>query len=139
MRAALHIVVIAVVLAGCRKEAAGDEEETKVLFALQLPPGAAMPTTPSDNPLTDVSVRLGKALFFDTRLSRNGSISCASCHHPDHAFSDILPLSLGVDALPGLRNAPTLGNVAYHSSFFRDGGVPTLEQQALAPIDNERE
>lgn len=139
MRTALHIVLLAVLLAGCRKDEGPDADEPNVPFALQLPPGATMPTTPSDNPLTDASVRLGKALFFDTRLSRDGSLSCASCHHPDKAFSDTLALSLGVDGLPGLRNAPTLGNVAYHNAFFRDGGVPTLEMQVLAPIHDQVE
>ncbi|MEO8590853.1 MAG: cytochrome c peroxidase [Flavobacteriales bacterium] len=139
MRTVVHIVLLALLLAGCGKDANADKEDTKVLFALQLPVGAPMPVTPSDNPLTDASVRLGKALFFEARLSRNGSISCASCHHPDRGFSDTLALSLGVDGLPGLRNAPSLGNVAYHPSFFRDGGVPTLEQQVLAPIHDELE
>src|SRR5688572_7232610 len=98
-----------------------------------------MPATPADNPLTEVSVILGKTLFFDTRLSRNGTISCASCHHPDAAFSDTLAKSLGVDGLPGFRNTTTLANVAYHNAFFRDGGVPTLEMQVLVPIHDELE
>lgn len=134
MRVALHILLLAAALVSCQRDEADDPEDGNMLFTLQLPPGAAMPQVPPENPLTEASVMLGKALFFDTRLSRNGTISCASCHHPDAAFSDTLARSLGVDAMPGFRNSATLGNVAYHDAFFRDGGVPTLELQVLAPI-----
>lgn len=113
--------------------------EENPLFALQLPVGFPLPNAPSENPMTDASVRLGKALFFDTRLSRTNTISCASCHHVDRAFSDTLPMSVGVDGATGMRNSPTLANVTYHTSFFRDGGVPTLEQQVIAPIHDEVE
>lgn len=98
-----------------------------------------MPDVPAENPLTDASVRLGKALFFDTRLSRTGTLSCGGCHFSERAFSDTLPLSVGVNGSPGLRNAPSLANVAYHTSFFRDGGVPTLERQAIAPVHDDLE
>lgn len=130
---------LVLLFSSCRRDNDLADPKENVPFALELPPGAMMPVSPAENPLTDASVRLGKALFFDTRLSRDGTISCASCHHPDRAFSDTLALSLGVEARMGLRNAPTLGNVAYHVSFFRDGGVPTLEQQVLAPIGDELE
>lgn len=139
MRKLFHIILVALLLVGCRREAEDLPEEGNALFALQLPPGAAMPNVPAENPLTEVSVRLGKALFFDARLSRDGSLSCASCHHPDRAFSDTVALSLGVEQRPGFRNSPSLGNVAYHNAFFRDGGVPSLEQQVLAPIHDEKE
>ncbi|MBK9175386.1 MAG: c-type cytochrome [Flavobacteriales bacterium] len=121
--------------AACRRTAE-DEVLTRddTPFALQLPVGFTPVAAPADNPLTLASVQLGKALFFEKRLSRDGTISCASCHFPAHAFSDTVPLSLGVDGLPGMRNAPSLANLAYHPAFFRDGGVPTLEQQVIAPI-----
>jgi cytochrome c peroxidase len=103
-------------------------------FVVLLPNGFPAIPSPSDNPLTEASVALGKALFFDPRLSREGRLSCAACHFPERAFSDTVPFSLGVDGRPGLRNAPPLTNLAWHPAFFRDGGVPTLEQQAIAPI-----
>ena len=78
-------------------------------------------------------------LFFDPVLSRDSSISCASCHLPRYAFSDTLTFSPGVDHAPGLRNAPTLANVAYHPYFTREGGVPTLEMQILVPIQEHNE
>lgn len=110
------------------------ETAAGVPFALQLPPGFPMPAVPADNPLTRASVELGKALFFDPRLSRDGTVSCASCHLPSKAFSDPARLSVGIDGRTGFRNSPSLGNVGYHAAFFRDGGVPTLEQQVIAPI-----
>ncbi|MBK9146627.1 MAG: c-type cytochrome [Flavobacteriales bacterium] len=132
MRWAVIICAVAL-LASCR-HATDELLEPDRPFNLLLPQGFPAITAPSDNPLTEASVALGKELFFDKRLSRTGTVSCASCHFPDHAFSDTLPLSLGVDALPGMRNAAPLINLAWHNGYFRDGGVPTLEQQAIAPI-----
>lgn len=121
------------VLSSCRKEA-GTEPVEDAPFALQLPPGFPLPVVPADNPLTQASVELGKALFFDPRLSRDGTVSCASCHLPSKAFSDPARVSVGIEGRTGFRNSPSLGNVGYHAAFFRDGGVPTLEQQVIAPI-----
>lgn len=106
------------------------------MFPLDLPVGLPFPPISEGNPLTMSSVQLGKALFFEPRLSRDGTVSCNSCHSTTHAFSDTLPLSFGIDGQAGMRNGPTLGNVAYHPYFFRDGGVPTLEQQVIAPIQD---
>ena len=139
MRALLIIALLALLVA-CRRETEDERGmEENPLFSLQLPVGFPFPSNPAENPLTDASVRLGKALFFDTRLSRTNTISCASCHHVDRAFSDTVPLSVGVDGATGMRNSPTLANVAYHTSFFRDGGVPTLERQVIAPVHDEVE
>lgn len=140
MRAFIVAVGLSVLVVACRR--ATDEEVLQrdaTPFTLQLPTGFPPVTAPADNPLTLASVQLGKALFFEKRLSRDGTVSCASCHFPEHAFSDTLPLSLGVDRLPGMRNAPSLANLAYHDAFFRDGGVPTLEQQVIAPIHDPLE
>lgn len=94
---------------------------------------------PIDNAPTSARLALGKALFYDNRLSRDGSISCATCHQPDLAFTDGLPISMGVEARLGLRNAPSLANVAWHPRLFADGGVPTLELQILVPFDDHAE
>nr|MBP6699317.1 cytochrome-c peroxidase [Flavobacteriales bacterium] len=98
-----------------------------------------MPSVREDNPLTTASVRLGKSLFFEKGLSRTGTLSCSGCHFSDRAFSDTLPRSFGVNGEQGMRNAPSLANVAYHPALFRDGGVPTLELQVLAPIHDHLE
>jgi cytochrome c peroxidase len=133
MRLAVFLFVL-VPMSACKKDPGLPNEEMDTPFALQLPVGFPPPIAPEENPLTTASVQLGKALFFDPRLSRDGSISCASCHLPQLAFSDGLSRSIGIEGRTGMRNSPSLGNVAYHSSFFRDGGVPTLEQQVIAPI-----
>lgn len=96
-------------------------------------------TQPDGNMLTKDRVALGKALFFDSRLSSDGMVSCASCHLPDAAFADPLQVSLGAHGREGFRNAPSLANVAFHPFLFMDGGVPTLELQVLAPFDDPTE
>ncbi len=135
----LYIPVALLAITACRKDPGVPIAEMDSPFPLLLPAGSPFPETPSDNPLTTASVQLGKALFFDKRLSRDGTVSCASCHLPDHAFSDITAVSTGIEGRMGERNSPTLANVAYHQNYFRDGGVPTLEQQAIAPIHDDNE
>lgn len=104
-----------------------------------VPEGFPAMPVPEDNPITPEKVELGRALFFDTRLSRTEEVSCASCHRQDAAFSDPRRVSVGVDGQTGTRNAPALFNLAWNKSFFWDGGVPTLEQQAIGPITNPLE
>jgi cytochrome c peroxidase len=94
---------------------------------------------PPQNPLRADRVALGERLFFDPALSRDGTVACASCHLPSVAFADPRPLSLGVEGRAGLRNSPSLLNVAYRTSFFWDGGALFLESQALVPLEDERE
>jgi cytochrome c peroxidase len=82
---------------------------------------------------------LGKLLFFDPILSRNYTISCASCHKPGYAFADTSAVSRGVARKKGSRNTPSAMNVSLVSSFFWDGRAADLEEQALAPIENVSE
>jgi cytochrome c peroxidase len=82
---------------------------------------------------------LGKLLFFDSILSKDNTISCASCHRPDFAFADTSEVSKGVLGRKGVRNAPTAMNVRLQRFFFWDGRAKTLEEQALAPIENPLE
>lgn len=91
---------------------------------------------PTGNPLTPESIALGKNLFSDTRLSRNQTISCATCHDPRFAFSDALPKAKGIQGLIGNRRSPRLANRAWGKSFFWDGRASTLEEQVLGPIAN---
>lgn len=81
-------------------------------------------------------IALGRKLFFDPKLSADGTISCASCHNPDTGFADARRVSLGVGGKAGSRNAPTVLNAAFWSSQFWDGRAATLEAQALGPIEN---
>ncbi|SHK28937.1 Cytochrome c peroxidase [Rubritalea squalenifaciens DSM 18772] len=97
------------------------------------------PALPRDNPLLEERVALGKKLFHDTRLSRTNAISCASCHHQERAFTDGVPLSLGVEQRKGKRNSMPLFNLAWKSSFFWDGRADSLRMQALMPIQDHLE
>ena len=94
---------------------------------------------PGDNPLTPEKVELGRQLFFDKRLSRDGTIACATCHVPERAFTDGRPLAVGVKQRMGRRNAPTLLNRAYGRAFFWDGRAKALENQPLEAITNRLE
>lgn len=80
--------------------------------------------------------QLGEKLFFDPILSRDSSVSCASCHRPEHAFADLTPTSKGVKGRMGGRNTPSCMNMTDRNFYFWDGRAETLEQQALGPIEN---
>ncbi|MBL7807901.1 MAG: c-type cytochrome [Saprospiraceae bacterium] len=122
----------------CRKEQQSvTPTEPEPLLA--VPKGFPTPQFPLDNELTAARFALGKRLFYDVAMSRDSTISCASCHAPSLAFSDSVAFSPGVAGAAGKRNAPTLANVAYHPYFTREGGVPTLEMQILVPIQEHNE
>lgn len=94
---------------------------------------------PEANPLTSEKIELGRQLFFDRRLSRDQTISCASCHDPGRAFSDGRTLAIGVFGRAGKRNSPALINRGYGRSFFWDGRIKSLEEQVLKPIEDRNE
>ena len=98
-----------------------------------------MPDLPRDNPLIEERVALGKALFNETALSRDGTLSCATCHVSTSAFTDPRRYSLGVRGQVGTRNAMPLFNLAWKTSFFWDGRAPSLRAQALMPIQDHTE
>ncbi len=91
---------------------------------------------PPASPLTPATVALGQKLFFDNRLSGDGTVSCATCHNPVRAFTDGRPTSIGIQGRVSQRNAPTILNALYNKTQFWDGRVHTLEQQAALPITN---
>jgi len=91
---------------------------------------------PDDNKMTADRVALGRKLYFDKRLSRDGTVSCATCHDVTRAFTDQRKTSEGIKAQLGRRNAPTTMNVALLQTLFLDGRSPTLEHQARLPIIN---
>jgi len=94
---------------------------------------------PADNLLTQEGVALGRQLFQDTRLSVNGTQSCASCHDQTHAFADVRRFSLGAQQQTGKRNAMPLFNLAWQQAFFWDGRAATLREQVLMPIQDIHE
>ncbi len=130
----ISIFILLLLLLGCKKEEYHAEE-----YKLNIPIGFPKPSIPADNIPTSKKVALGKMLFFDPILSRDSTISCASCHFEDKKFTDGNIVSIGIEGRKGLRNAPSLVNVAYLPNMFWDGGVPNLEQQILAPIENVNE
>jgi len=100
--------------------------------------GAGMSSVqvPADNPITPEKVALGKQLYFDGRLSKDGTVSCNSCHNLAAAGADNKPVSTGVGGAQGTRNSPTVWNSAFHSAQFWDGRAPSLEEQAKGPLVN---
>jgi cytochrome c peroxidase len=90
--------------------------------------------SPEDNRITPAKVALGRLLFHDRRLSRDGSLSCATCHDPRRAFTDGRTVAQGIGGARGNRNTPTIVNRAWGRSFFFDGRAATLERQVLQPI-----
>jgi cytochrome c peroxidase len=91
---------------------------------------------PEDNPMTLEKVELGKRLFFDPRLSGDGSLACVSCHLPDQGWTTNTPLSPSYPTNMERRNSQTLINVAYNTTLIWDGRAGALEKQALGPIQN---
>ncbi len=94
---------------------------------------------PKDNQITPERVELGTFLYFDTRLSRDGTVSCATCHNEANGWSDGLPKAIGIEGRQGPRNSPTVLNTAYQIRQFWDGRAKTLEEQALGPIEADVE
>ena len=124
------VLVLTGILLTCMADAMAAENVT-----LGLPAIAPSSTNPAQEQIT----ALGKKLFFDARLSRDGTISCTTCHKPELAFTDGRSLAKGTAGRVGTRNAPTLLNVAFNTSQFWDGRRQTLEAQALDPLVNPRE
>lgn len=107
-------------------------------YELAVPAGFPAPTIPPDNPLTVEGIALGERLFADPILSVDSTIACASCHLPEHAFSDPRPFSQGVGGITN-RNSMPLFNVLWSQSFFWDGRAASLEVQALEPVQQSVE
>jgi cytochrome c peroxidase len=102
----------------------------------KVPRGLVPVFWPKDNPYSPAKAELGWLLYFDKRLSVDGTVSCASCHDPKHAFTDGSPFSKGIRGQLGGRSAPTVINRAYSLEQFWDGRAKTLEEQAKGPIAN---
>jgi cytochrome c peroxidase len=110
------------------------------VLALAIPLGLDLYLpTPETNPMTPEKIELGRRLFNDPRLSRDGRVACASCHDPRRAFSDGRPLAIGVFGRIGRRSAPAIVNRGYGRVFFWDARVQTLEEQVLKPIEDRNE
>lgn len=111
---------------------------TREVFVWDLPAWVPPPVVPADNPMTLAKVALGRHLFYDQRLSADGTQACASCHHQDKAFTDGLAVATGVTGVTGTRSAMALGNVAYMPTLtWANPQLTSLEVQALVPLFGE--
>ncbi len=133
----LAMAVLVVVAALTNPVAA---QTTSAPTRLQIPLGLDLHLpVPENNPLSPTKVALGRKVFFDSILSRDGTRACATCHDPERAFTDGRPISVGVFGRRGTRSVPTLINRAYGTSFFWDGRTTSLEEQVLKPIQDPTE
>lgn len=105
-------------------------------YRMTVPKGLEEMPVPADNPMTVEKVELGRQLYFDRRLSADGTVSCATCHDPAKGWTDNQPVSTGIKGQKGGRSAPTVINSGYALVQFWDGRAKTLEEQALGPVAN---
>lgn len=126
-------LVVSTTMIGCKKNKATFEPTP---YKLEIPSHFPAMPIPADNPMTVEGVALGRRLFYEKRLSLDNSISCASCHAPQQAFSDPNAFSTGVNGAVGNRNSMALVNLGWQQFFFWDGRAKTLEEQILEPVPN---
>lgn len=117
-----------------------DDPETSVAPDEIVPPLGLPPIPwPADNPYTKEKWELGRLLYFDKRLSSDGTVSCASCHHVGCGYGDCRPIAIGIDGEKGTRHSPTIINTAYDTFLFWDGRATSLEEQCKGPLANPKE
>lgn len=122
--------------AGCGSDA--DADDPRSAWIVDVPESFPTPVVPEDNPMSEARVELGRYLFYDRRLSGNGTQSCADCHHQDKAFSDGLATPLGSTGVQHPRNSMALVNTAYNSVYtWANPALATLEQQIAVPMFGE--
>jgi len=135
----IFVLLVSMSVAYGRKSEGGVSSEPPS-FTLQLPKGIPeslwRKLIPANNPLTKDKVALGEALYFDKRLSQDGTVSCATCHDPAMAFADSNPLAIGLGGKTGVRNSPTVLNAMFSDSQFWDGRAASLEEQVKQPLIN---
>lgn len=127
----LYGMIFMLVLSACATEG---PKQTEFQLAIPLGLDESLIHIPEDNPLTVEKVSLGKQLYFDQRLSRDNTVSCATCHSPRFGFTDGNPVSTGIQGQKGGRSAPTVVNRIFSREQFWDGRAASLEEQAVGPI-----
>jgi cytochrome c peroxidase len=137
----LILCLIAVFLTACGTASKAPEPAVKprpigAVMEIKAPLGLPPVPMPADNPATAETIALGRRLYYDTILSKDSTISCATCHSPALGFSDGQPVSTGIGKQKGGRNAPTVINSAYNTFQFWDGRAASLEEQAAGPMQN---
>jgi cytochrome c peroxidase len=110
---------------------AGPLARPKSLRQVGVPDGATRAAIPTDNPQTPEKIALGQTLFFDGRLSADGTVACSTCHDPARAFTDGRPASIGIKGRVGQRNAPTILNALYNKTQFWPAQRPDYSERTL--------
>lgn len=139
MRSSSRFIALVACLAFCTTQVTAQAGlSVPSTYRWPLPDWAPRPVIPADNPMSEAKVALGRALFYDKRLSANQTQACASCHLPAHGFGDGLALAVGSTGEAGKRNAMPLANVAYLPTLtWANPNITTLEQQILTPLFGE--
>ena len=133
------VVVTLLLLASCRPyepEHTLGTDFKATPYNLVIPPLFPPMDIPADNPLTVEGVQLGRYLFWEKKLSADGTQSCGSCHLPEHGFSDPNRFSVGITGAIGNRQSMALVNLGWAYNYFWDGRAATLEDQVIAPVTN---
>ena len=134
------IVVLTLAVGACSTTTKQPERRAAIPIGkpveIKAPLGLPPVPIPADNPPTAETIALGRRLYYDTRLSIDNTVSCASCHNPQFGFTDGKAVSEGVKKQLGGRSAPSVINAAYYSLQFWDGRAPSLEKQAEGPVAN---
>jgi cytochrome c peroxidase len=112
------------------------DEPLAVTVPLGLQPLTLRIYVPASNPITKGKYELGRQLYFDPRVSLDGTVSCATCHNPAKGWADGMAVSVGIAGQAGSRSAPSVLNTAYGKTMFWDGRAPSLEGQAQGPVQN---
>src|SRR5262245_40329555 len=124
------LLLVALAVSGCARETP---------YEWHLPPGFPKPRVPEDNALTVEKADLGRHLFYDKRLSGNGTQACASCHQQAHAFAEPSPVATGSTGQKHHRNSMALANEAYTATFtWAHSGIDRIEQQVLLPLFGDK-
>lgn len=137
----LTLFILALIIVACNKKDPVEEPATYDPTPYELEIGDfPTPDLPLDNPLTIAGVQLGRMLFYEPMLSKDGSQACADCHKQEEVFSDMRQFSIGVEELPGKRQAMVVMNLAWHQNgMFWDGRAPKVRDQSLKPIQDPLE
>lgn len=122
-------------------DAVPKSSEIQQAMPLEIKPPLGLPPVPwpEDNPYSQGKAELGRYLYYDTRLSSDNSVSCASCHNIPCGYGDCRKIAVGIGGSRGSRNSPTIINTAYLKHFFWDGRASSLEEQCKGPIANDKE
>lgn len=133
MKQRIVFILISILLFSCKKN---EVDMSITPYELKIPSHFPAMPIPGDNPMSVEGVELGRKLFYDTRLSLDNSISCASCHNQANGFSDHNQFSIGVNGTVGVRQSMSLVNLGWQSAYFWDGRAETLEEQVLHPVSD---